>query len=198
MSLAEAWEQHAPEWISWARAPGHDGFWDGTWPELLAVLPKPDGLAVEIGCGEGRASRQLMAAGYDVVAVEQSTTMARAGVSGDPPVAVARGDAAALPFRTGCAALVVACMVFQDVDDLGGTVREVSRVLRPGGHLCFAIVHPFGSAQDDEPRRSGTKATVSAPYLAERINVDRIERDGFAMTFVSAHRPLVASGPRCK
>jgi SAM-dependent methyltransferase len=81
-------------------------------------------------------------------------------------------------------------MVFQDVDDLGGTVREVSRVLRPGGHLCFAIVHPFGSAQDDEPRRSGTKATVSAPYLAERINVDRIERDGFAMTFVSAHRPL--------
>lgn len=190
VSLADAWEEHAAEWISWARAPGHDGFWEGTWPELLAVLTKPDGLAIEIGCGEGRAGRQLMANGYDVVAVERSAALARAAASGDPPVAVARGDAASLPFRTGSAALVVASMVLQDVDDLAGTVREISRVLRPGGHLCFAIVHPFGSAQDDEPRRSGGTATVTAPYLAERRYVDRIERDGFAMTFVSVHRPL--------
>ena len=30
MSLASAWEDHAHEWISWARTSAHDGFWTGT------------------------------------------------------------------------------------------------------------------------------------------------------------------------
>ncbi len=167
MSLADAWEEHAAEWIAWAREPDHDGFWSGTWPELVAVLPGPDGLTVEFGCGEGRASRHLMAAGHTVVSVELSPTLARGARTGDPPVAVAQADATAVPFPDECADLVVACMVLQDVDDLSGTASEVARVLRAGGHLCFAIVHPFSSAADADSLGSGGKVTVTAPYLTE-------------------------------
>ena len=43
VSLADAWEHHATDWIAWARAPDHDAFWDGTWPALLEILPGPRG-----------------------------------------------------------------------------------------------------------------------------------------------------------
>jgi SAM-dependent methyltransferase len=191
MSLADAWEANSGEWITWARAPGHDGFWTGTWPQLRAVLPEPAGLTVEIGCGEGRATRNLMELGHTVVAVERSGTLAAAAHGGSPPVTVVRGDAAALPLPGAVAGMVVACMVLQDVDDLVTTVGEIGRILRPGGSLCFAVVHPFGSAQD-HPVSDGAPACVSAPYLKERRTVDLEERGGLSMTFVSDHRPLSA------
>src|SRR5580704_5707024 len=97
VSLADAWEEHAGQWIPWARAVGFDGFWEGTWPALRSVLPTPDGPTVEVGCGEGRVSRHLAGLGHDVVAVERSPTLAQAALDGDPPVRVALADAARLP-----------------------------------------------------------------------------------------------------
>jgi len=190
VSLADAWEANAGEWITWARSPAHDEFWEGTWPELRAVLPEPAGLTIDVGCGEGRASRQLMAAGHTVVAVERSPTLARAARSGTPRVNVVRGDAAALPFLDGSAGVVMACMVLQDVDELDRTSTEIARVLRPGGSLCLAIVHPFASAQDPAAFHTGEPLPITAPYLVERRYSDRAVRDGLAMTFVSDHRPL--------
>jgi ubiquinone/menaquinone biosynthesis C-methylase UbiE len=81
-------------------------------------------------------------------------------------VAVTLADAVALPFRAGAAAVVMACMVLPDLDHLPGSVREMARVLRPGG------------------RR--------AALPKERRYVDRAESEGVSMTFVSAHRPLSA------
>ena len=192
MSLADAWEAHARQWITWARAVGFDGFWDGTWPALRSVLPIHDGLTVEVGCGEGRVGRHLAGLGHNVVAVERSPTLARAALDGDPPVRVALADAASLPLASGSSSLVVACMVLQDVDDLGGSVTEIGRVLRGGGALCFAIVHPFASAQDPERFGSDGPFQVDQPYLAERRYIDGARRDGMSMTFASVHRPLSA------
>jgi SAM-dependent methyltransferase len=131
-----------------------------------------------------------MAAGHTVVAVERSPTLARAARTDNPPVTVVRGDAAALPFPDGSAGVVVACMVLQDVDDLDHTSNEIARVLRPGGSLCLAIVHPFASAQDPTSFHTGQPSPITAPYLVERRYEDRAVRDGLAMTFVSDHRPL--------
>ena len=178
MSLADAWEARAEAWIEWARRPGHDGFWDGTWPLLASVLPDPAGVVVEVGCGEGRVGRELLALGHRVVGVERSPTLARAARShGSTPLVVSRADAAHLPLRDTCTDCVVACMSLHDVDDLPSTVHEIWRVLRTGGHLCVALVHPFSSAGAE-------------PYLAERRVEYHAERDGLAMTFASTHRPL--------
>src|SRR5438552_16140661 len=78
MTLSHHWERHAKAWIAWSRSSPHDGFWDGTWPELRAVLPPPHGLVVDVGCGEGRLSRKLQPLGYDVVALDRSPTLIRA------------------------------------------------------------------------------------------------------------------------
>jgi hypothetical protein len=62
--------------------------------------------------------------------------------------------------------------------------------LRPGGRLCLAIVHPLNSAgafADDSP---DAPFVIRGSYLDEFRYTDTFERDGYAMTFHSAHRPL--------
>jgi SAM-dependent methyltransferase len=190
MSLADAWEENARDWIAWARTPMHDGFWDGTWPALSEILPEPDGPVLDLGCGEGRAARLLLASGQQVVGVERSPTLARAAGTGSPPVPVALADAAALPVADRSIGLVVACMSLLDFDDLDGAVAETARVLRPDGVFCFAVVHPFDSAQDEHP--AGGPYQVSRPYRQARRYDDHFERDGLAITIASMHRPLGA------
>jgi SAM-dependent methyltransferase len=188
VTLGDAWEQHARDWIVWARTASHDGFWEGTWPALRDILGPPGALVVELGCGEGRAGRELMALGHRVVAVEQSATLARAARDADPPLVVARGDAGRLPLPDEVAGTVVACMSLQDVDDLRATIGEAARVLRPSGQFCVAIVHPFASAQESGIRSHNP--VISEPYLSERRYTEHAARDGLEMTFESMHRPL--------
>jgi len=191
VSLADAWEHHATDWIAWARAPDHDAFWDGTWPALLEIMPASAGPVLDLGCGEGRAGRQLLAAGRRVLGIERSATLARAAATGSPPLPVAQADAASLPLADGCAALVVASMSLLDIDDVQGAIAETARVLQPGGAFCFAIVHPFDSACESAAA-SAVPFAVSGPYLASRRYEDRFEKDGLTITLASMHRPLSA------
>jgi SAM-dependent methyltransferase len=195
VTLGQAWEHHAQDWIVWARTEGHDGFWGGTWPALRAVLGPPGELVVEIGCGEGRVGRELLALGHTVVGIEQSPTLARAARDADLRLTVLRADASRLPLGDAIAGTVVACMSLHDIDDLRGTIAEAARVLRAGGRFCIAMVHPFASAQDGGVRTHAP--VISGPYLSERRYVDRAERDGLAMRFVSMHRPLGAYLSAC-
>lgn len=189
MSLWEAWEERSDEWITWARRPSHDGFWDGTWPELHTILPPQPSDIIEIGCGEGRVGRELLSLGHRVVGVERSSRLARAAREHETPLTVLQADAACLPLADGSADAVVACMSLHDVDDLHSTVDEARRILRPDGCLCVALVHPFATAQDPATMHT-ERVAISAPYLDERRFEDHVERDGLQMTFVSVHRPL--------
>jgi len=133
-----------------------------------------------------------------------ATTGARASVANGAPVAsfsvdpwdpsygMAMGEElTGDSLHESSAELVLACMSLLDVDDFAGAVSEIGRVLRPGGTLCLAVVHPFASAQDVSSMHTGA-FRVTDPYLDQRRYVDSIERDGLAMTFTSMHRPLSA------
>jgi SAM-dependent methyltransferase len=192
VNLAGSWEEHADAWITWARASPHDGFAEGTWPALRELLPGPgSGPVIDLGCGEGRGSRELRALGHRVVGADYSPTLIRAAVASCPAIPVVRADAAALPFARQSADLVVACMSLLDFDDFEGAVAEIGRVLRPGGQLCLAVVHPFISAQDEDTLHAPS-FQFSRPYLQARRYTDRVQRDGLGMTFSSMHRPLSA------
>jgi SAM-dependent methyltransferase len=133
VSLADAWEHNATDWIAWAGARDHDAFWDRTWPALLEILPDSAGLTLDLGCGEGRAGRQLLAAGRRVLGIERSPTLARAAATGSPALPVGQADAARLPLADSCVGLAVASMSLLDMDDFEGAIAETPRVLRPGG-----------------------------------------------------------------
>jgi SAM-dependent methyltransferase len=86
--------------------------------------------------------------------------------------------------------LVVAFMSLQDVDDMAGAVREVARILTPGGRLCLAIVHPLNSAGSFEGKDLDAPFVIRGSYLDRFDYVDDVERDGLTMRFHSRHRPF--------
>jgi SAM-dependent methyltransferase len=186
VDTAAAWETHAHEWIDWTDPSHQDGFWTTTWPTLRELMPQTDGLVLDLGCGEGRGLRMLREAGHHAIGVDRSPTLV-AAAAGDGGVLL--GDATRLPIRSGSVAVVFACMSLLDIDDAGVALREVRRVLRPGGVLVAAIVHPFVSAFDPAALQEG-EHRLAGPYLTARRYQDRVSRDGKAMTFTSVHRPL--------
>ena len=80
-------------------------------------------------------------------------------------------------------------MSLLDIEGLDSAVSEIDRVLAPTGVVVAAIVHPSASMFDPARMRDGD-LQLPAPYLAQRIVSDRVERDGSTMTFISHHRPL--------
>jgi SAM-dependent methyltransferase len=194
MSLREAWEANAKAWLRWARAPGHDSYEQFHGKRFAQLLPPPGRLTVDLGAGEGRLGRDLAALGHTVVAVDASPTLALASATHDRPLTAVVGDAAAIPLASKCADLVVAFMSLQDVDDLDGAVGEAARILRPGGRVCLAIVHPLNSAGtfEGDGEDAETPFVIRESYLSTFRYHDDVERDGIAMTFHSEHRPLEA------
>jgi SAM-dependent methyltransferase len=190
--LAAAWEQNAAAWIAWARRPGLDSYWRFNRDMFLELVPPPGRRTLDLGCGEGRLSRDLKALGHHVVGVDQSPTMVAAARAADTSIEVHETGASQLPFPDASFDCVVAFMSLQDVEDLGGAVREAGRVLEPGGHLCAAIVHPINSAGWFDGEEPTTPFVIEGSYLDSSYYADDIERDGFRLTIVSAHRPLDA------
>ena len=70
MNLRAAWEAEAPNWIRWAREPGHDSYWRFHREAFLESLPAPGRLTLDVGCGEGRVTRDLRDLGHRVVGVD--------------------------------------------------------------------------------------------------------------------------------
>jgi SAM-dependent methyltransferase len=190
--LGASWKEHAAFWVVWARKPGHDSYWRFHRDLFLASVPAAGRKTLDVGCGEGRLSRDLKALGHDVVGVDVSPTMVEAAQRADQQIETQLADAAELPFQDGAFDCVVAFMSFQDIDDLSGATREVHRVLEPRGRFCLAIVHPLNSAGSFERDAMDSPFVIDGSYLEESFYEDTVVRDGLEMTFVSAHRPLHA------
>lgn len=73
-TLAQAWEAQAERWVDWARASHHDSYWHFHRDAFLAIVPPPGKLTLDLGCGEGRLSRDLAALGHRVFALDRSPT----------------------------------------------------------------------------------------------------------------------------
>jgi SAM-dependent methyltransferase len=190
--LSRAWDEEAANWIAWARKPGHDSYWVFHRDAFLELVPEPTGRTLDLGCGEGRLSRDLTALGHDVVGVDASPTMLAAAREAAPGLEMHQADAAALPFEDASFGLVVAFMSLQDVENLDGAIRECARVLRPNGRLCIAIVHPVNSAGTWERDDAESPLVIARSYLGTFEYAETFSRDGLEMTFASVHRPLEA------
>ena len=188
--LRGAWEANAADWVAVARAPGHDSYWLYHREQFLELLPPPGRLTLDVGCGEGRLSRDLKALGHSVAGVDASPTMVEAAAAADPSIDVHLADGADLPYLDGCADLVVAFMSLQDMTDAAEAIREAHRVLVPGGRFCFAIVHPLGSAGRFSGYEPDDPFVITGSYLARFRYRDSVERDGLKMAFESEHRPI--------
>jgi SAM-dependent methyltransferase len=108
--------------------------------ELLgSLLGRGSGLALDIGCGTGLASLGVRELGYQPVGVDISVDQLRIAVTRLPAV---QGDASRLPIASGSVPTAYSSFVSSDLDDYRGAVREVYRVLAPGGRYVSVCLHP--------------------------------------------------------
>ena len=189
MTLSDAWEAHARDWITWVRKPGHDSYDRYHRDQFLPLVPAPGRRTLDVGCGEGRLTRHLATLGHRVVGVDVSPSLVAAAREAAPEMELHVANAAALPFPDASFDQVVSFMCLHDVDDLEGAVRELARVLEPGGVACLAIVHPLNSAGRFEKHG---RFVIRGSYLDSFRYADKVERDRLTMTFESQHRPISA------
>jgi SAM-dependent methyltransferase len=151
--------------------------------ELLGV---GEGICLEVGCGTGVYAEQVRELGWTPLGVDLSAGMLRHAKSRLP---VARADAERLPIRDGAVPAAITVMVHTDMPGYPGVLREVSRVLAPGGVLVHVGVHPcFCGGFADHTDRD---AVVIRPgYLDGRWTFDSWTDQGIRDKVGAMHFPL--------
>jgi len=94
----------------------------------------PGRTVVELGSGTGKLTRMLLPSGVSLVAVEPIAGMRRVFRQELPSTLVLDGVAEAIPLPDGLADAVLAAQAFHWFRT-GPALREIARVLRPGGGL---------------------------------------------------------------
>ena len=190
------WDSQAPEYYQeHGEFLGDDDFVWG--PENLRessarLLGDVAGQQVlEVGCGAAQCSRWLMRQGAHPVAFDLSggqlaqgrALNARTGVV----VPLVQADAQRLPFAD--ASFDLACSAYGAIPfvaDSAAVMRELARVLRPGGRWVFSTTHPFRWCFLDDPGQAGL--VVESSYFDRRAYVE--QDDSGAATYVEHHRTI--------
>jgi SAM-dependent methyltransferase len=191
MSDNGLWDEHAQWWI--------DGFTNGADPEYVEqIIP----LAVEelagrthvldLGCGDGQIARALAAQGSEVLGVDPTQLHIDIAIERGGGPRYLLGGATDIPADDNSFDAVVACLVFEHIDQMDEAMTEVARVLKPQGQFSFFLNHPLlqtpGSGWiDDHIIDPPEQYWRIGPYLVETESIEEVEKDIF-IRFI--HRPL--------
>ena len=146
--VAEAWDRNAEQWTQDVRA-GFDLYRElYTFPAFLDFMPSIEGRKViDLGCGEGTNTRHFARLGGQVTGIDLSGKMigyARARETEDPlGISYETGSFTDLGrFGEDSFDVALSTMALMDGPDFPAAVRAIHRVLKPGGTLCFSVLHP--------------------------------------------------------
>jgi demethylmenaquinone methyltransferase/2-methoxy-6-polyprenyl-1,4-benzoquinol methylase len=173
---------------------------DPRWRRALvsAIDPRPGERVLDVATGTGMVATALARRSEClVVALDQSEAMlaaARARVAGDPAlsarVTLVRGEAERLPFADAEFDALTFTYLLRYVEDRAATMRELARVLKPGGRI--------GMVEFGVPRRPRLRALwhvhtrVGLPLLGRLVSPAWLEVGRFlgpSITELHDHEP---------
>jgi demethylmenaquinone methyltransferase / 2-methoxy-6-polyprenyl-1,4-benzoquinol methylase len=119
---------------------------DRRWRRLAAeAVVSPGDAVLDACCGTGDLALAAEREGGRVTGLDFSQRMLERARRKSATVRWVRGDVLALPFEAGSFDAVTVGFGIRNVEDLEAGLRELARVLRPGGRLgCLEITRPRG------------------------------------------------------
>lgn len=125
---------------------------------LAAAGVQPGELAADIGAGSGFITEALIAAGLSVIAVDPSARMLevmRGKFSDSAAVDYRVGTAEQIPLEAHSVRRAFANMCLHHVDDPAAAIRDMARIIQPGGKLVITDLdsHNFAFLRDEHQDR---------------------------------------------
>jgi demethylmenaquinone methyltransferase / 2-methoxy-6-polyprenyl-1,4-benzoquinol methylase len=119
---------------------------DRRWRRLTAqAVVRPRDRVLDACCGTGELALAALAEGGRVTGVDFSERMLERARPKSAAVSWVQGDVLELPFEDASFDAVTVGFGVRNVEDVGRALREVRRVLRPGGRLgILELVRPRG------------------------------------------------------
>ncbi len=149
-TMDDGWESSAQAWIASMGEGGERGDWGREHvldPVMLSrVAEGRFSNALDVGCGEGRFCRMLKAAGVQATGIDPTRQLLDLAKERDPSGDYRFGRAEQLEFADATFDLVVSYITLIDIPDFRSAIREMARVVRPGGSLLVANLTAFTSA----------------------------------------------------
>lgn len=147
MSLAEEasrkWSLSAPAWIETMRVGEANRTLLLDAPVRRACGDVAGKRVLDVGCGEGRMCRWLTTQGAHSVGLDPTPEMVAEARSQHSDGEYVEAGAERMPFPDASFDLALSYLTLIDIENYREAIREIARVLRPGGRLVIANLNSF-------------------------------------------------------
>lgn len=142
----KSWNNLGEEWIELAQT--GESRMAFIMPYMLELMGDVSGKTIlDLGCGEGGYSRELCKKNAIVTSVDCSEiaieySVAEARCQGLTIQHFIRNSNDLYEIKDNSFDVVLSSMMLMDCEDFEGTVKEIVRVLKPGGKVYVSVLHP--------------------------------------------------------
>ncbi len=104
------------------------------------------GVALDVACGTGRHVAFLDSCGHSVIGVDANASMLDVARAKVPRAEFRMGEFVALPVADATVDVITCSLALTHIPELAPAIREMARVLKPGGIVVLSDIHPHQSA----------------------------------------------------
>ncbi len=188
MQQAAGWDASADAWIACVQGDNNRRLvLDG--PMIAQCGGVAGKRTLDVGCGEGRFCRMLAELGARTIGIDPTKRLIDRARELHPEGEYWMGSGEALPFQHDNFDLVVSYLVLIDIDDYQAAIREMARVVRPGGKVVVANLQSFATTRE-RPWVFGENGE-RLHFAVDNYNEDRAQAVGWCgVSIINHHRPL--------
>ena len=170
-------------------------------PTQFAKIKKGD-VVIDLGSGAGNdvfIARHETGETGKVIGIDFTPAMiekarVNAEVRGFNNVEFRQGDIENMPVTANTADVIVSNCVLNLVPNKDGVIKEIFRVLKPGGHFSISDIVLVGQLPENIKNAAEMYAGCVAGAIQKQVYLGMIENNGFTNITIQKEKPIIIPG----